>query len=143
MCPDWRELPEQEREIFAQFLQKYIRAYGFLSYLTFTDADLEAVCVCPPSQPEIDRRRDRLPYEVLTPLDLDSFRIQQTFTGSIDLVKDNAEIYTTGDGGMPHPSHETDFLSRILEFLNETYGVNLSDDDKVDLERIKIKLESK
>ncbi len=81
------------------------------------------------------------PMKSWTPL-MDSFRIQQTFTGSIDLVKDNAEIYTTGDGGMPHPSHETDFLSRILEFLNETYGVNLSDDDKVDLERIKIKLES-
>ena len=141
---DWRARPEQEREDFRSILQKYIRAYGFLSQiLTFTDADLEKLYVFARHlNRKLDRRSDRLPYEVLDAVDLDSFRIQQTFTGSIDLVKDNAEIYTTGDGGVPHPTHETDFLSHILELLNETYGVNLSDEDKVDLERIKIKLES-
>jgi type I restriction enzyme R subunit len=34
-----------------------------------------------------------------------------------------------------------DFLSNIVELLNETYGLNLTDDDKVDIERIKIKLD--
>ncbi|GAK60814.1 putative type I restriction enzyme R protein [Candidatus Vecturithrix granuli] len=141
---DWRERPEQEREDFRSILQKYIRAYGFLSQiLTFRDADLEKLYVFARHlNRKLDRRRDRLPYEVLDAVDLDSFRIQETFSAALYLTKQNAEIPTAGDGGVPHPSHETDFLSHILELLNDTYGINLSDEDKVDLERIKIKLES-
>jgi len=33
------------------------------------------------------------------------------------------------------------FYLIIINALNETYGLNLTDDDKVDIERIKIKLE--
>jgi len=141
---DWRARPEQEREEFRSILQKYIRAYGFLSQiLTFRDADLEKLYVFARHlNRKLDRRRDRLPYEVLDAVDLDSFRIQETFTAALYLSKPDPEIYTAGDGGMPHPTHETDFLSHILELLNDTYGINLSDEDKVDLERIKIKLES-
>ncbi|MGB3459768.1 MAG: hypothetical protein WBB08_10875 [Halobacteriota archaeon] len=32
------------------------------------------------------------------------------------------------------------FYLIIINALNETYGLNLTDDDKVDIERIKIKL---
>lgn len=140
----WRERPEQEREDFRSLLQKYIRAYGFLSQiLTFRDAELEKLYVFARNlNKKLDRRSNQLPYEVLDAVDLDSFRIQQTFSGSLGLVKEDASIYTAGDGGLSRPEHDTEFLSQIIELLNETYGVNLTEDDTVDIERIKITLEA-
>lgn len=140
----WRARPEPQREDFRALLQKYIRAYGFLSQiLTFSDPDLEKLYVFARSlNSKLDRRADRLPYEVLDAVDLDSFRLQQTFAGSIALDAADAEIYTPGDAGGARPDHETDFLSHIVEVLNDTYGVHLTEDDKVDIERIRIKLEA-
>ena len=140
----WRERSEEEREDFRALLQKYIRAYGFLSQiLTFRDADLEKLYVFARNlNKKLDRRSNHLPYEVLDAVDLDSFRIQQTFSGAIGLVKEDAAIYSPGDNGQARPEHETDFLSAIVTLLNDTYGLNLTDDDKVDIERIKITLES-
>ena len=37
---------------------------------------------------------------------------------------------------------EKDLLSHIIETLNETYGINISEDDKVDIQRIRTSLEA-
>lgn len=75
-------------------------------------------------------------------VDLDSFRIQETFRGALDLAQQDGEIATGANGGLAHQGHALDFLSNIIALLNETYGLALTDDDKVDIELIKIKLES-
>jgi type I restriction enzyme R subunit len=36
---------------------------------------------------------------------------------------------------------EKDLLSNIIKTLNDTYGLNLTEEDKVDIQNIKIKLE--
>src|SRR6266508_6656936 len=43
-------------------------------------------------------------------------------------------LYSTAD--------EKDLLSHIITTLNETYGINLTEDDKVDIQRIRTKLEA-
>jgi type I restriction enzyme R subunit len=141
---NWRERSEQEREDFRSLLQKFIRAYGFLSQiLTFADADLEKLYVFARNlNRKLDRRTDRLPYEVIDAVDLDSFRIQETFSGALSLIQQDAEVATGANGGLAHQNHEMDFLSNIIALLNETYGLGLTEDDKVDIELIKIKLES-
>ena len=57
-------------------------------------------------------------------------------------MKEDAAIYSPGDNGQARPEHETNFLSAIVTLLNDIYGLNLTDDDRVDIERIKITLES-
>ena len=47
-----------------------------------------------------------------------------------------------GDGGYGTIDEEKELLSAIIKVLNETYGVNLSDDDKIDVYRIQSKLEA-
>jgi len=44
-------------------------------------------------------------------------------------------------GTPQHSEEEKDLLSKILDHLNETYGVNLADEDKIDIERIQSRLE--
>ena len=141
---DWGERPEQEREDFRSILQKYIRAYGFLSQiLTFSDTELEKLyAFARPLNRKLPRRENPLPYEVLDAVDLDSFRIQETYRGTISLEKQDAEIPGISDNGGYRPDKATDFLSAIIQELNDTYGLNLTEDDKVDIERIKIKLEA-
>ena len=140
----WKDRSEQEREDVRSLLQKYIRAYGFLSQLmTFEDVDLEKLyAFARHLNRKLPKRLNRLPYDVLDAVDLESFRIQETFTGALTLMKDDAEIRSRLNGGFAQLDEEKDLLSNIVNLLNETYGVNLTEEDTVDIERIKMKLDN-
>jgi type I restriction enzyme R subunit len=91
---------------------------------------------------KLPKRDNYLPYEVQDAVDLDSFRIQQTFKGKIELEKDDGELSGITTGTHQYTEDERDLISNIIRMLNEAYGLNLTEEDKVDIERIKIKLES-
>jgi type I restriction enzyme R subunit len=86
---------------------------------------------------KLPKREKRLPHEIIDAVDLDSFRIQETFTGYLPLVKDNSGVPGITGGRPQHEEGDKDLLSNIINALNETYGLNLTDEDKVDLKRIK------
>jgi type I restriction enzyme R subunit len=90
---------------------------------------------------KLPKREKRIPNEIREAVDLDSFRIQETFTGGLPLTKTDSGISGIANGRPQHAEEEKDLLSNIINALNETYGLNLTDEDKVDIERIKIKLE--
>ena len=90
---------------------------------------------------KLPKREKRIPNEIREAVDLDSFRIQETFTGGLPLVNKDSKISGITNGRSQHTEEEKDLLSNIINALNETYGLNLTDEDKVDIERIKIKLE--
>ena len=67
-------------------------------------------------------------------MDLDSFRVQQTFTGTIPLVYSGCSGKTDRDRDKgDNIQEEFDFLSNIIKTLNDAYGANLTDEDKVDM----------
>lgn len=140
----WGYKPEEAREDFRATIQKFIRLYGFVSQIiTFEDVDLEKLYVFAKAlNRKLPRRVTRLPYEIRDAVDLDSFRLQETYTGSIELEKKQGTVPGFGDGGMGGASDEKDLLSHIIETLNTTYGINLSDEDKVDMQTIRAKLEA-
>lgn len=140
----WGYKPEQEREDFRATLQKYIRLYGFISQIiTFEDVDLEKLYVFAKAlNRKLPRRQSPLPYEIRDAVDLDSFRLQETYSGSIELEKEQGTVPGFGDGTLYGTEDEKDLLSHIITTLNETYGINLTEDDKVDIQRIRTKLEA-
>ena len=140
----WGYKPEAEREDFRTVLQKYIRLYGFISQIiTFEDPDLEKLYVFARAlNRKLPRRQQRLPYEIRDAVDLDSFRLQETYSGKIDLEKEDGLVSGFGDGMAINMSDEKDLLSNIIKTLNETYGTNLTDDDKVDIQSIRSRLEA-
>ena len=91
---------------------------------------------------KLPRRQVRLPYEIRDAADLDSFRLQETYSGSIELEKEQGVIPGFGDGPLYNTEKEKDLLSHITTALNETYDINLTEDDKVDIQRIGTRLES-
>jgi type I restriction enzyme R subunit len=74
-------------------------------------------------------------------IDLESFRIQETFSEyKIPLAKTDGETKGIKLGTPIHTEAERDFLSNIVQSLNDTYGVELNDDDKIDMGRLHEKL---
>jgi type I restriction enzyme R subunit len=140
----WGKMEQNRREDFRSMLQKYIRFYAFVSQLvTFTDVDLEELYVFARSlNRKLPKRKNHLPYEIQDCVNLDSLRVQETFSGYIP----PANI----DGGVRPPGAETsgvhqkqlEFLSIIIKTLNDTYGANLTAEDKVDMAKIQAKIEA-
>ena len=72
---------------------------------------------------------------------MDSFRIQETYKGEITLEKEDGPTPGISTGKPKHSEEKKNLLTNIIQTLNEAYGVNLTGEDKVDIENIKVKLE--
>jgi type I restriction enzyme, R subunit len=83
-----------------------------------------------------------MPSEIRDGVDLDSFRLQETYSGSIELEKEQGVIPGFGDGSLYNTEDEKDLLSHIITVLNETHGMNLTENDKVDMQHIYTSLEA-
>ena len=72
----------------------YVRLYAFLSQiLTFTDPDLEKVYVFSRLlRRYLSPERDHLPREIQQNIDMENFRVQQTWKGKIKLERGNGEV---------------------------------------------------
>ena len=139
----WRFKHEDEQEDFRSVLQKYVRLYGFISQIaTFKDIDLEKLYNFAKNLiNKLPKTKKKLPYEIKEAVDLESFRIQQTFKGKIKLESEDGEAKGVITETIPQPPDEEEFLTKIIEALNETYGANLTEEDRLDIEFIKNKLE--
>ena len=93
MVEVWKTKKEDEREDFRSILQAFIRLYGFVSQLiTYEDVELEQLYIFGRSlNRKLPRRRNPLPTEVMDAVDLDSFRVEQTFAGDISLRKEDGK----------------------------------------------------
>jgi type I restriction enzyme R subunit len=135
----WRLREEPEREDFRSILQSFVRLYAYVAQLvTFQDVGLEKLYVFARSlSQKLDKREGGgLPTDIVEAVDLDSFRIQETFKGTLDLEKSDSELRGIGaeSGGVTEP--EMDYLSNIVTNLNETYGLDLDERDRVRLKQI-------
>ncbi len=139
----WSQKSEDEREDFRSILQAFIRLYGFISQLiTFQDVELEQLYVFSKNlNRKLPKSKQRLPYEIVDAVDLDSFRIQETYKGYIRLKEEDGETPGISHGKPKRPEDEKDLLSNIIEILNDTYGAGITEEDVVDIENIKVKLD--
>ena len=137
------ELPPDEGADFRAQLSDYVRLYAFLSQvLTFADVDLEKLYVFArrlrnllPADPE------ELPREVQQNIDMESFRIQRTSRGRIELERRSPALDPAGSKPRGAAESETEALSRIIQALNERFGLNLGPEHRVTLEQIRSALD--
>ena len=144
VAANWKALnTEDERDDFRSLLQSYIRLYGFCSQLiSFVDLDLEKLFVFGKNLiKKLKKTEGKLPVEVINAVSLDSLRIQKAFEGDISLDKKTKSSVKSMTSGNPKATvAEFDFLSNIIKTLNDTYGLNLSEEDKLDIEGIRQKV---
>ena len=125
---------EDEQADFRSELMSYIRLYAFLSQIIpFEDVDLEKLYVFARHLRRLlPLRKDQLPTEILDSIDIDSYRLRKTGAGK--------QTPQPGDG-LIDPMNESEkygsiddqlqALSEIIEFLNEVFGDDAPDAEKI------------
>lgn len=140
----YRDASEEEQFDFRTKLRDFVRLYAFISQLlSLPDTDLEKFY-------EFARHlirklpvsRQRLPFDVQQNIELESYRLQQTHTGRINLqrgVRELAPITTAGTGNLPIEQIEP--LSQIVQELNQRFGTDFTDDERVFIQQLETKLD--
>jgi type I restriction enzyme R subunit len=138
---NWSRIEEDfERENFRSLIQSFIRLYGYISQIvTFVDIELEKLYVFVRYLNKKLPKREKENIEDITSLiDLDSFRLEETFSGKINLYSNDGEFEPLGIGSSKHiVEDELDSLDQIIEKINQLYGDKITDEDKIDLENMK------
>ena len=139
----YREATEQDQAEFRGRLQDYVRLYAFLSQLlTFTDTDLEKLYVFGRLLlRRLPNTYERLPLEIQQNIDIESYRVRQTSSGKIKLERGvneldpigPKEIYSLGEA-------EMEPLSQIIRTLNEHFGTEFTDDDRLCIRELEHRL---
>lgn len=133
-------LDDKQQEIFRKRLHRFSNLYNFLSQIiTFKDADLAQLApFCLAVFKKMPYKKRNLPYEVLDEIVLDSYKIKYMGAQNIGLSDgDSAMKGQTAGHDSATPEDEKDFLSNIIKMLNDTYGLELSEDDRVELNKMR------
>ena len=139
----WKKLERDEGEEFRSTLQSYIRLYGYISQLiTFTDVALEKLYVFGRSLNKKLPKRDHPDlHDVLAAVDLDSFRVQKTHDKlQLFLEPWDSEIEGISSGVGISREPEQDFLSNIINALNDVHQTDFTTEDRVDIATINQKV---
>ncbi|MEB2786512.1 type I restriction endonuclease subunit R [Algoriphagus persicinus] len=135
-----KHLDQEQIAAVKSLMKDYIRLYRFLSQLiSFTDVHLEKSYVFLTALfKKFPHSPKSLPTEVLDEIDLDSYKLQHQFTTNLELHASNAEMTGMTPSGPGAPDDdELDLLSNIVKVLNDTFGIDLKEEDKVEFEKMR------
>ena len=133
----YEELDFETRFKFRDVLMKFSRAYGFVTQLVrINDEELfkdylfasHLLKVLPKSKRDIIDLTDKIQLEYAS--------LTETFKGSIGLEKKSGEVKPSGFEPNSVRARKVDTLERIIAKVNERYGANFSDADKVAVDSI-------
>jgi len=135
-----------DKEIKVEFrerVDKYIRFYGFLSQvMTFVDTDLEKLYTfLRLLRRRLPIEREKLPYEIQQAIDIENLTVKQTGKGKIKLKHKTGELAPDllgQPGGLPPV--ELEALSEIIKELNERFGTEFTEEDRMVIHQIEQKL---
>ncbi len=131
-------LGDEERLEFRDALTRFVRTYSFVSQIAaFTDPKLERDYIyCRALSLYL---RDTATVERLdlgTEVELTHLRHQMTFEGALSLTADTGEVQSFfGEGKGGRQELDLEHLSSIVEVLNERFGTELTDVDKLLLDQ--------
>ena len=135
-----KDLEEEDQAEFKSTAISFTRLYRFLSQIiTFTDVELEKTAVFLTALiKKLPYSKSSLPMDVVNDVELDSYKIQHKYTTDLSLEsKDGEGEGMTPGGASQKPEEEYDFLTQIIKVLNDSFGLELTEEDKVEFEKVK------
>lgn len=134
------EQEEEDQNEFKSASKSFIKLYRFLSQIiTFTDVELEKTYVFLNALLKVlPYAKSNLPFDVVNDVQLDSYKIQHKYTSNLSLETGDGEQEGMQPGGAGLGlDEEFDFLTKIIKVLNDTYGLELTEEDKVEFRKMK------
>ncbi len=133
------ELDEENKVLFKATINSYVRIYRFISQIiTFTDVELEKYYVLLSDlYKKLPPNLNPLPFEVLEEIDLDSYKLQHQFTANLELESGDTAMIGMKPEDPNKGFDEFDLLSKIIKVLNDTYGLDLKEEDKIEFNKMK------
>jgi type I restriction enzyme R subunit len=125
---------KDERADIRKHVGDYVRLYAFLSQvITFSDAGLEKFYQFTRHLlRKLKLPDDPLPLEITKNINMDSYRIQQTSSGTIKLMGEDGQLKPISALGTGRPQQEDPApLSQIIEYINDHFGTKFTNADKV------------
>ena len=133
---------EEPRREFREKLTAYVKLYSFLSQiLPWSDEDLEKLYAFGKLLlPYLRQDRERVVVRFGDDIELQYYRLQRTYEGSISIDRGEQQyakspVYT----GTGKVSEDRAPLSEIIELLNERFGTEFSEEDRLFFQQIKEK----
>jgi type I restriction enzyme R subunit len=138
---DFKKLEKEDRVGFKKTLRRYQNIYSFLSQLIpFSDVNLEKLFIFNKFlNKKLPTINEPLPFNVLEDVDMDSYKIVDKEEISIPL-ESNGELKPASNGAATYQPDEQAKLSQIIKDLNDAFGTDFTEDDRVFLERVKANL---
>ncbi|MDA7762286.1 DEAD/DEAH box helicase family protein [Crocinitomicaceae bacterium] len=134
------QLNEDAQIDFKKSVQSFNKLYKFLSQIiTFTDVGLEKNYIFLKALlKKLPYIKSDMPLDVVNDVELDSYKLQHKFTTDLALSSKDTDVdgMTVGSGGSKD-EEDFDWLTKIIETLNDTYGLDLTEEDKVEFNRMK------
>jgi len=130
---------KEEKIGFKKTLRRYQNIYSFLSQLIpFTDVNLEKLYIFNKFlNKKLPTINDPLPFNVLEDVDIDSYKIVEKGKKEIYLGKSENGLKPISDVAGEYIPDINARLSKIIKDLNDAFGTDFMDDDKVFLGRVK------
>ncbi|MFA4920693.1 MAG: type I restriction endonuclease subunit R, partial [Candidatus Neomarinimicrobiota bacterium] len=135
----FKQIDEEHQDEFKEALTSFVRLYSFLSQiLPFKDVDLEKLFsygrFLLTKLPKVDyTERLKLDNEVA----LEYYRLQKIADGDLVLqVQGKYDLDPITEAGIKREKEEKDTLSNIINLLNEKYGFDFTDQDRLYFEQI-------
>jgi type I restriction enzyme R subunit len=130
---------------FRKTCRQFYNLFTFLSQIIpFHDPDLGKLApFCLAVSKKMPYKKESLPYDVLSESQLQSYKIQYIGTQELKLESGDTQMQgmKPGDSQPPAP-RDFDWLSNIIKALNETFGIDLTDEDKVELSRLRERIDN-
>ncbi|MEF3695285.1 MAG: type I restriction endonuclease subunit R, partial [Candidatus Cloacimonadota bacterium] len=130
---------DEDRDKFRDKLKAYVRLYAFVTQLiSYTDQEQEMLYsfgrfLLPHIHPSDSR--DAYPEKEV---ELQYYRLQKVMEGSIDLADgEEVKVKSPTDTGTGKAKEDEKPLSEIIETLNERFGTDFSEADRLFFEQIK------
>ena len=134
----FEQMRDEDRLEFRDALARFVRTYAFVSQIAaFTDPALErdyVFCRALSSYLRDAGTVERL--DLGADVELTHLRHQMTFTGSLSLESEVGEVQSFfGEGKGSQQELDMEHLSSIIEVLNDRFGTDLTDLDKLLLDQ--------
>jgi type I restriction enzyme, R subunit len=134
----FEQMGDEERLEFRDALTRFVRTYSFVSQIAaFTDPALEGDYVFCRALSSYLRDTDTVErLDLGSEVELTHLRHQMTFSGTLALTSEIGEIRSfPGEGKGSQQDTDWEHLSSIVEVLNERFGTDLTDVDKLLLDQ--------